>query len=186
MKKLLSLYLLLSLVAQPLCGMQATPQSSSITGKTIAAAVGVTSLVAAVITYLLLAKSDKQVCDEFHAKVAAAVNSGDTTPIRYSKTTIRPLFSSEPKHGHRAASPTAAWNACVSNEWIKSQNGCYRALAYHDIFTLGPLRYHDLRSRPERNPHNPVWKKLEQSAGSLGRDYDHDSDRKQEPLEEKV
>ena len=161
MKKLLSLYLLLSLAAQPLFGMQAVPQSSS-TGKTIAAVVGATGLIAAIITYLLLAKSDKQVCDEFHTKVVAALNRGDTNRIKEDALTIRPLFSSET---HGEFSRNAGVYKCVHNH-IYSDDNRYRVIGtYHDIYCeFGFLRGHSLRAYPEINPHYKEPKSISTSA----------------------
>lgn len=64
MKKLLSLYLLISLIAQPLVGAEETSSKKT---KIITISVGFTALVGATIAYLMLTKSDKQVCDTFYA-----------------------------------------------------------------------------------------------------------------------
>ena len=134
---IITLCTLLSLASQPLLSMQA-PQDKNNKTKTIVAALGITALVGGTIAYMLLTKSDKQICDQFMNEVGQELDaiqctqSDSFTVTNVYTSNIPPLFSSEKS---------------LNNVIVHSRDGRYRAQIEHRTTKKCGRHFHELNAR---------------------------------------
>jgi hypothetical protein len=127
---------LLSLATQPLFGMQATPAPQKKTGL-IALTVGVTALIGTTVSYLLLAKSDKQVRDDFKRETKRKLESRNLIlgEFRETPTTVPPLSE---------MMPSARTHPSHHADTILSNDQDYKVTIQHHITKKYGLHFHEL------------------------------------------
>lgn len=134
--KILALCSMISLVAQPLMAMQEFPTSPKKQQmKTIAVATGITAI-AALVVYLLLAKSDDEVCASFTQEVRKKINQERVPLIMRQKCfTVQPISQ---------WSSTAQPHQSDHTKTILSDNQIYAADIQHLITKKYGIRLHSI------------------------------------------